>query len=126
MSAPVSTAALEEQLERFGAGPYLLTVGPDGRPHAVSVQVSFSAGVFATRVGRSSRANASARPDVTLLWPVVDQEGFSLIVDGTARIGPDPADDRLEVLPTGAVLHRSSARRAEDPPGSDCVTVLQT
>ena len=64
-------------------------------------------------VGRRSAANVGSRPDVTLLWPPVDAEGFSLIVDGRGT-----ADgEQVTVTPDRAVLHRQRADRA----GSDCV-----
>ena len=112
---------LEEQLARFGSSPFLLTVGSGSHPHAVSVRVAFSEGVFTTRVGRSTRANATDHPEVTLLWPPVDDQEYSLIVDGTAAL----EDDVIRVTPTGAILHRTSARRPEDPAGSDCVAILR-
>ena len=34
-------------------------------------------------VGRTSRANAAAHPQVTLVWPPSDRSGYTLIVDAT-------------------------------------------
>ena len=119
MSVPVELEKLKESVDRFGALPYLLTTAGDGRPHAVSVHVSWDGPELAVRAGRSTVANATARPLVSLLWAPVDEDGFSLIVDGTAVVDRD----RVSVRPLKAVLHRQAS-----PPGeasvSDCVGVL--
>lgn len=119
MSVPVRVDVLDQQLSRYGCNPFLLTVGADGHPHAVSVQVSWEDGGFVTRAGSRTLANAADRPGVTLLWSPVGEDGFSLIVDGTASV----EDDRVTLRPARAVLHRTLARAAADPAGSDCVTV---
>ena len=40
MSVAVSLGALGGQVEQFGAWPYVLTVRSDGKPHAVSVEMT--------------------------------------------------------------------------------------
>ena len=65
--------------------------------------------------GRSTSANATARPLVSMLWPPYEPDGYSLIVDGEASLD----GDRLLLAPGRAVLHRPKAG-----PGMDCVTVL--
>ena len=113
MSVGVELDRLHEQVARFGAQPYLLTVSDDGRPHATVVTVSFEGDALVAGVGRRSAANAGDRPDVSLLWAPVDDEGFSLIVDGTATV----EGERVTVRAEKAILHRQRA----DGPGSDCV-----
>lgn len=113
MSVGVELDRLAEEVLRFGAAPYLLTVDDEGRPHATVVGVELDGGAFLATVGRRSAANVAARPDVSLLWPPVDDEGFSLIVDGSATADGDV----VTLRPERAILHR---RRA-DGPGSDCV-----
>ncbi|HUZ43991.1 MAG TPA: hypothetical protein VMU63_06265 [Acidimicrobiales bacterium] len=125
MSRLVDTADLAIQLDRYGNGAFLLTAGPAGGPHAVSVRVAWDGTALVTRAGRTSRANLADRPDVTLLWPLTDDAGYSLIVDGQAEVVPG-SEDQLRIAPTAAVLHRSPARHAEDPPGSECVAVLRS
>ncbi|HZU73646.1 MAG TPA: hypothetical protein VE990_12830 [Acidimicrobiales bacterium] len=120
MSVPVDLSALEAELTRFGSTPYLITVGDDGRPHAVSVHIGRHRAGLALRAGRTSVANAAARPDVALLWPPFEPGGFSLIVDGRASAGDDGT---VLVEPTRSVLHRS-ASAPEEPAASECVTVL--
>ena len=124
MSVPVALEELRAQVERFGARPYLLTVGAEARPHAVSVHVEWNTegDALIARAGKRTIANAGERPAVTLLWAPVDDEGFSLIVDGTAEVD----DDRVRVRPATAVLHRTVATAGPSGPyGSDCVPVLR-
>jgi hypothetical protein len=75
-------------------------------------------------LGRRTLANAAERPAVTLLWPPVEPEGYSLIVDGTAEM----SDDGVLVSPTRAVLHRAAAAGATASADdhacvSDCIEV---
>jgi hypothetical protein len=112
MSIGVELDKVREQTERFGASPYLLTVSDDGRPHATAVTVRWEGDELVAGVGRRSAANVEDRPDVSLLWPPVDADGLSLIVDGAARV----VDGEVAVAPGHAILHRQRA----DGPGSDC------
>ncbi len=52
--------------------------------------------------GGRSRTNAQARSAVTLVWPPLETDGYSLIVDGDASID----GETVVIRPTGAVLHR--------------------
>ena len=119
MSVPVDLEELRDSVERFGALAYLLTTGADGRPHAVSVHVWWDDDRIAARAGRRTVGNAGERPLVSLLWAPVDDDGFSLIVDGAATVD----SDRVSVRPTTAVLHRQASAPGE-PSASDCVGVL--
>jgi len=83
---------------------YLLTVGPDLRVHALAVVASYEGGRFEITAGRSTCSNATERPDVTMLFPPLDEGGMSLIVDGTAEV----EGATVRVTPTGAVLHRAA------------------
>ena len=118
MSIPVDLVRLREEVTRFGPSCYLLTVTDDGRPHAVAVSVAWADNALRVSAGRTTRANAARRPSVSLLWPPVDDEGFSLIVDGLASV--NEAEAEVTVQPDKAVLHRARAEGA----GSDCVTLL--
>ena len=127
MSERVDLDRLRDEVGRFGTTPYLITVSDDGRPHAVSVAVAWDEGTdtLAARTGQSTMANASARPEVSLLWPPFEPGGFSLIVDGTAIAVADGIGPRVAVRPTHAVLHRSVA--PSDPTDgydSACAPVL--
>ena len=112
MSIGVELDKLREQTARFGASPYLLTVSDDGRPHATAVSVRWDGDELVAGVGRRSATNVEQRPEISLLWSPVDDEGFSLIVDGSARV----VDGEVAVSPAHAILHRQRA----DGPGSDC------
>ena len=112
---------LRDAVERFGRLAYLVTTGADGRPHAVSVHLEVTAdGALAFRAGRRTSANAAERSLVCVLWSPVDEEGFSLIVDGTAAVD----GDLVTVRPETAVLHRQAAAPGEAA-RSDCVGVLE-
>lgn len=128
MSVPVETAALADALARYGDSAFLLTTSERGGPHAVAVRLSWDGKTLTTRAGKTSRSNMALRSDVTLLWPPVDEDEYSLIVDGAATVGGAGAGesaDGVSVTPLRAVLHRNPARTAQDEPGSECVTVLR-
>lgn len=101
MSISVAIEQLETTLIDYPWG-YLVTVSDSGRAHLLSVPTQFIAARFTMSVGGGSRANATARPDVTLLFPPASGTQYSLIVDGVASV----FDDRIEVTPNKAVLHR--------------------
>ena len=89
MSLSVDLTELTEALADFGFA-YLLTVNDGGRPHAVAVTPEVTDGVLAVRdLGRRSVANTSARPHVSLLFPPREVGGYSLIVDGDAKVDGD-------------------------------------
>ncbi len=118
MSIPVPLEGLRAAVEARGRSAYVLTVSDDGHPHAVHGPVRWEGDLLAADVGRRSAANASARPSVSLLYPVRADGDYSLIVDGTAAVASDGDGQRLFVTPTRAVLHRPAP--APDPPASSC------
>jgi hypothetical protein len=126
VSIPVSLDALREGLADFGPEAYVLTVGEDGRPHAVMARVDWEDEVLVAGVGKTTARNAGDRPHVSLLWPRHQPGGYSLIVDGAAEVG----DGRLRLAPSKAVLHRAAAGGAPGPEegacGSDCVPLLRS
>ncbi|MFM2183004.1 MAG: hypothetical protein RJB61_1298 [Actinomycetota bacterium] len=83
---------------------YLLTVGPDLRVHALAVAAVYEGGRFEIAAGRSTCSNAMERPEVTMVFPPLEEGGMSLIVDGTAEV----EGAAVLVTPTGAVLHRAA------------------
>ncbi len=101
MSVRVELNEIPDQLARFGAAAFLLTVGDDGRPHPASVRVTSSDGVLRAGAGRRTRANVDPRREVTLLW-AGPLDGFALLVDGTAIV----EEDDVVVTPTSAILHK--------------------
>ena len=121
MSVPVPIDALSAQLERYGPVAYVLTVSNDGRPHSVSVAVGLDGDDLVLSVGRTTAANAGARPGVTLLWPPTALDpAYALIVDGTASVTTTDDGGDLRVTPTRAVQHRQADA---DPSAPSCVVV---
>ncbi|MGA2529890.1 MAG: pyridoxamine 5'-phosphate oxidase family protein [Acidimicrobiales bacterium] len=120
MTVPVGLDQLRSEAAKYGDAPYLLTVSDNGRPHAVSVRVSWADGELKLPGGTRSRANATARPEVSLLWPAFEDGGFSLIVDGSALVD----DGQIAIRPISAVLHRSLGTGGADHAGAECRPVL--
>lgn len=121
MSVTVELSALAEHLGAFGPIAYLVTVGPSGRPHVVSVRPELDGEHIRTGAGRATLANVGATPTVTLLWPAPPGGGYGLIVDGLAVPQPGDGAPALEIRPASAVLHRTPEADPADP---SCVTVL--
>lgn len=112
MSVPVDLDKLAEALADFTFA-YLITVGDDFRAHAVAVDPVLADGAFeVSQVGRSTRRNAAAHADVTLVWPPAEPGGYSLIVDGRGAFASGEAP--LVVVPGRAVLHRKAT--PDSPP----------
>jgi hypothetical protein len=123
MSIPVDLTELVRVLERFDYA-YLTTTDAGCRPHVVAVSPVVEQGCLTIgEVGRQSRANLTARPMVTLVWPPIDRSGHTLIVDATCTT-PDAATVRA--VPTRAVLHRPAPPTpvATESCGGDCIEVL--
>jgi hypothetical protein len=115
MSEKIDLDELASSLRHYGFA-YLLTVGDDHRAHAVAVRPSLDGRVLEIAgLGRRTRANLEARPDISLVWPPFEHGGYSLIVDGRASL----TEAGATVTPEHAVLHRP----AEDGTGSDCVSL---
>ena len=128
MSIPVELAHLRAKTTEY-TWAYLLTVRPDATPHLVSISPQWSeqsgavtdAGTDAMillSVSAGTARNATAGATITLCYPPLDHDGYSLIVDGTAgavdQVGASPSVDvpdgkqLIRFSPTGAVLHRSA------------------
>ncbi len=119
MSVKVDLDQLADALADFTFA-YLITVGDDYRAHTVAVQPVLVDGVLDVgAIGKSTRSNAGAHPDVTVVWPPREAGGYTLIVDGQGQ----PTNDGLKVMPTRAVLHRPATPVAATKPGClhDCV-----
>jgi hypothetical protein len=126
MSIRVDLSELAAALGEFDYG-YLLTVGDDGRAHAVSVTPSVDAGGLRVGdLGRRTVSNLSARANISFVFPPREVGGYSLIVDGDARLD----GDAVLVSPTAAVLHRPAPIGAEPPAagacGADCQPISVT
>ena len=122
MSIPVELAELQVKTGEY-TWAYLLTVRPEATPHLVSLSTSWhhdgEASALLMSVSAGTARNATAGSVVTLCYPPLNHDGYSLIVDGTASVhdgvapaGIDPIPEGKALLrfaPTGAVLHRSAA-----------------
>lgn len=117
MSVPVPIDRLRAETARFGSA-FLLTVTDDARPHAVAVAPEWSGDHLVVSAGRTSRKNAAARPEVTLLWPAPAPGEFSLIVDASATV--DDGAETVSLAADRAVLHRPAAGG-----GNDCVDLAK-
>lgn len=104
-------------LERLAAAlpdfpfAYLITVDDGYRVHTVTVEPRLRDGAVLDigLIGGRTRENLSQRGDVTLLWPLREPGGYSLIVDGHAEVAESDSETaRLDVVPTRALLHRDA------------------
>jgi hypothetical protein len=112
VSVAVDLDRLVEQVDAFGPRAYLITVGPDGKGHVVSVLVRLEGAELLAEAGRTSKANIGSNATATLLWPSSGDGPYSLIVDGTADLGPL---DLVTVRPERAVLHRVAGTTTDNP-----------
>jgi hypothetical protein len=101
MSIVVALDQLAAALSPYPWG-YLLTVGDDQRTHTLAVPTDVRDDALWVRGGRSSLANAAARPSVTMLFPHPQPGGMSLIVDGTAMVD----GEFVTITRQHAILHR--------------------
>jgi hypothetical protein len=121
MSIVVDLQRLRQEISRFDSVPYLLTVTGDGRPHAVAVTLGWEDDDLTAEVGSRTASNAVERASVSLLWPPVEPGGYSLIVDGTARVTTAAGVGRVTIEPSTAVLHRQG-RPAAAVTGTSCTS----
>ena len=109
MSIKVELADLAEHVTSRGAG-YLVTTGPDGRPHTTQVRFELDGVTLRAPAGRKTMRNIEAQPLVALLWPPASHDDFNLIIDGTAIV-VDVNEDGLgyaSIEATHASLHRNA------------------
>ena len=129
MSIAVDLEQLRATIDTLDRAPYLLTVSDDGRAHSVAVAWQWHEDEITCAVGNRTLANAGTRPDVSLLWPPNDADGYSLIVDATvtATSGTGTGDNLVRLQPTRAVLHRPAPDGATLATGcgADCVPLIR-
>jgi hypothetical protein len=125
MSIQVKPDELAATLEKFPF-VYLLTVGEEPRPHIAALPARVVGGVVeVTGAGGRSRSGVEANELVTLLAPPYEPGGYSLIMDGTARL----AGNTVLVTPSRAVLHRPAPAQVHggaEGCANDCVEVPVT
>lgn len=109
MSVAVPLSELHDQVLRFGAHPYIVTVSGDCTPRVTSVRVSWEGDCLVAPAGRRTAAAIGANDTVALLWPSTSPGDYALIVDGVAEIqGTAPHALRVVIAPSKAVLHVTS------------------
>jgi len=109
MSIKVDLTELAAHVSTRGAG-YLVTTGPDGRPHTTHASFEISGTTLRAKAGRKTVRNIGAQPLVALLWPPASADDYNLIVDGTAA-AVDVNDEGLgyaEIEATHAILHQNA------------------
>lgn len=109
MSIKVDLAELAEHVIERGAG-YLVTTGPDGRPHTTQVHFELDGTTLRAPAGRKTVRNIGKQPLVALLWPPRSSDDYNLIIDGSATI-VDVNDEGLgyaSIEATHAILHRNA------------------
>jgi hypothetical protein len=121
VSVTVALDALRERVAEFGSVAFLLTVSDDRRPHVVSVAIAWDGDDLIAGAGRTTTANASRQPAVSLLWSPIGPGDYGLIVDGVAVVEARNGEAALRITPGRAVLHRLASAERDGP---SCVTVL--
>ncbi len=101
MSIPISPAQLKDVLARFGSASLITKADPHVKILTVDVLVE-SGAVIVEEIRESTRANIAADPHVTLIWQTRTRHGWTLIVDGIARLD----GDRLRITMESGMLHR--------------------
>ena len=114
MSVKVTTDDLADRLDEYGTAAFVVTVGADSSPKVVHVTVVWDGEVLRCTPGGGTLTNLTGGGPVTLVFPSLENGGYSMFLDG--RGVPDPDDDAVAVIEfTGGVLHRP----APDAPGGD-------
>jgi Pyridoxamine 5'-phosphate oxidase len=109
MSIPVALHEIPDVIAEYGPAAYLLSVGADGRPRALSVVVTLADQLLAVSIGSRTAANIAQQPHVSLLWPTPQPGGLAIIIDGTAIDQTDGSDGRvmIQIEPTNGVRHQT-------------------
>ena len=92
---------------------YLLTVNDSGQARVLAIAPAWAVGgVLQVDLHGRTAANVTARPDVTLVYPPVDADGMSLIVDGRATVD----GSTMSFEPATAVMHRAAVPSPRSSP----------
>ena len=109
MSIPVDVPDLRARTADYGWA-YLVTVSASPPAHVVPINPVWQGDALAMLVGRRTAANVSAADTVPLCYPSMEEGGYSLIIDGSARVELVDADAKethvVVMTPTAATLHR--------------------
>lgn len=108
MSIKVELSDVATHVSERGAG-FLVTTGPDGRPHTTHVAFELDGASLRAPIGRKTLRNIEAQSLVALLWPARSADDYNLIIDGTAAV-VDVNEEGLgfaSIEATHAILHRN-------------------
>lgn len=123
MSIPVAPTDLEQALADFDSGYLLTTSSPQVKVVTVDPVAAGDGTLRITAPGKGTLRNLDANDAVTVVFPPRERHGYTLLVDGTARV--DGED--VVVVATAAVLHRPAAHADGPVPpegcGHDCAPV---
>lgn len=115
MSIPVELDDLRAKSGEY-TWAYLLTVRSDSTPHLVSLSPQWDGDAVLLSVSAGTARNATKGAAITLCFPPLEHDGYSLIVDGRAtEVDSTDRDDvpvgkhMIRFAPSGAVLHRSAS-----------------
>lgn len=111
MSIAVALTDLPQALGSYDFA-YLLSAGTSegGAPRVLAVRPHLREGVLCVSgLGERSCASIAQRPAVNLTWPPQKEDGYSLIVDGTAVLDAEQPGS-VRITPGHAVLHRPAPR----------------
>lgn len=128
MSVPVDLDALREELAGYERPAYLVTAGDEGSPHLVSTFLSWADGAFVTECGGTTARNLAVRPEVSVVVPPNEPDGYSLIFDATGEV-VEGETRTVRLTPAKAVLHRpgtAPAGAGDDACGHDCAPIGTT
>ena len=109
MSVKVDLAELADHVTSRGAG-FLVTTGPDGRPHTTQVMFTIDGQTLRAPAGRKTCRNIDAQPLVALLWPPANADDYNLIIGRTAAAVEVDEDGKgyAQIEATHAILHRNA------------------
>ena len=109
MANPITTLA--DALKVYGPMAYLITLDASS-PHTSRVVVSLDGDWLTFNLGKSAARNALKQPEISLLWPPVDETGYDLIVNGKVAVeeGKDGSVKATATL-SKAVLHQPGVAR---------------
>lgn len=123
MSIPVDPAELHQAVADFDSGYLLTTSSPQVKVVTVDPVAAEDGTLRISGPGKGTLRNLAANDAVTVVFPPLERHGYTLLVDGTARV--DGED--VVVLAKGAVLHRPAAHADGPVPpdgcGHDCAPV---
>ncbi|MBU2532771.1 MAG: hypothetical protein KKB37_08520 [Alphaproteobacteria bacterium] len=118
---------LASALQIYGREALLLTVGIDG-PHTCNVTVELADRTVGCIPSKTATRNMRRQPNVSLVWPAIENGGYAIIANGVTEIDEDPAGfSKARITLTKSVLHRAGPRPPdgkEGPCSSDCVELV--